>query len=578
MEILSSLGLQSLGLVLAALIGVLVVLFAVSRAARLYHRVPPSKVMVVYGKGKTEFDAQGKPVKTGIRLVTGGGMLVWPIFEEFQFLDLNVMTIEQPRDMVYTIDGIPLNLDWVALVQIGSDEVSLLTAARAFLGMRLDAIIEVITKTLSTNNRAIVGQMTVEELHRDRDAFVQKVQQLAADEMASMGLSVKQMGVRDITDQEGYFQAMAAPKIAAIKRDATIAQAEADREARVKSAQAKLEAEQAEVGAQTTIIERREALQLREVEQTQAVAMRQAEADRQVQEKRALVVAKEQEVQILVPARAQADAQRIKAEGDKVSAEIDAQKAALVKATQAEGDANAARLQAQGQADAAVKTAEGEAVAIERKAIATAKQTRETKEAEAAGTRATLTAEAEGNEAKLKAQAAGQRELADAAAAQGEINLRQSVAQWLIDGDVKKAEALATALAGIGGNVRIVQMGGNGSSGQNPLFGILQSVPELATLINEKTLALTGGQGIESVLERALTIVRTAGRASSSVVEPVVEETKEVSASTGTSKVAVEEATPVVTGPQTPVGDQSQASIEDTGKKQTRRRPGSKTQ
>lgn len=539
MEILSSLGLGSLGLVLAVLVGVLVLLFVVSRVARLYHRVPPSQVMVVYGKGKTEFDSQGITTKTGIRLVTGGGMLVWPILEEYQFLDLTIMSIEQPRDQVYTIDGIPLNLDWTAQVQIGSDEVSLLTAARAFLGMDPRQIIDIITKTLSTNNRAIVGQMTVEELHRDRDAFVRKVQQLASDEMAGFGLSIKQMGVRDITDGEGYFQAMAAPKIAAVKAEAKIAEAEQDRKAREKAAQEKLAAEQAEVAADTKIIEQREALALREVDQKQKVALAQAEADRQVQEKRALAVAKQQEVDLLVPARAQADAQRIKAEGDKISAEIDAQREAAVKKTTAEGDANKARIEANGKADAAIQTAEGEAKAIERKATATAKQTRETKEAEAAGISATMTAEAEGTEAKLKAEAAGKRELADAAAAQGEINLRQSVAQWLIEGDVEKVKALAGALAGLGGNTKIVQIGnaGGGTSGTgNALIDMLMQSPELITTLNEKVKALTGGEGIEGVLAQVMGILRTAGKTDFS---PVVEETADPAIAVVQPKVVV---------------------------------------
>jgi flotillin len=502
----------TLGLVLGAVVGILILLFVIGRASRMYHRVPPSRVMVVYGRGKTEFEANGKTMKTGVRLVTGGGALVWPIFEEFQALDLTIMSIEQSRDKVYTIDGIPLNLDWVASVQIGSDEVALLTAARAFLGMDQQQIIDIVTKTLSTNNRAIVGQMTVEELHRDRDAFVRKVQELAADEMAAMGLSIKQMGVRDITDEEGYFEAMAAPKIAAVKRDATIAQAEADRDGRTKAAAAQQAAQQAELDAKRAIIEQQQQLDLRLVQKDQTVNLAKAAADQKVQEQRALVVAQEQEVTLLAPARAKKEAQLIQAESDKQQATVNAQAAKEVKLTQAAADAEFARQRAKGEADAIRETATAESEATERRGRAEAAKLQVLKEAEAAGITATLTAEAQGTEAKLKAEAAGKRDLAEAAAAQGEINLRQFVAETLIMGDVKKVEAIATALAGIGQNTRIVQFAGGTSQNAgtgNALVDLLMQVPELATIVNAKTEALSEGHGITDVLLRVAELMKT---------------------------------------------------------------------
>ena len=97
-----------------------------------------------------------------------------PIFEAHDMLDLTIMTIAKNRDDVFTVDGVPILLDWVAQVQVDSEDRALLTAARAFLGRTREEIMQVITDTLSANFRAIVGQLTVEEIHRDRDAFVQQ--------------------------------------------------------------------------------------------------------------------------------------------------------------------------------------------------------------------------------------------------------------------------------------------------------------------------------------------------------------------------------------------------------------------
>jgi len=197
-----------IGTVLGVIVVLLVVFFALSRATRLYHRVPPSQVLVVFGRGKTSFDTSGAQDKTGVRFVTGGGTIVLPVLEECTTLDLTVMTISQSRDRVYSVDGVPINLDWVAQVKIAEDRASLSTAARSFLGKGPQQIVQIITETLSTNFRAIVGQMTVENVHRDRDAFVQKVQGLAADEMSAMGIRVISMGVKEINDDQGYFEAL----------------------------------------------------------------------------------------------------------------------------------------------------------------------------------------------------------------------------------------------------------------------------------------------------------------------------------------------------------------------------------
>lgn len=426
--------------------------------------------MVVYGRGKTLFDLEGELEKTGVRLVTGGGTWVWSIIEDFGFLDLTIMTIAKAKDEVYTVDGVPIRLDWVAQVQIDSKEASLLTAARAFLGMPREEVKNVIAQTLSANFRAIVGQLTVEDVHRDRDAFVNRVQELASDDMAAMGVSVISMGIEEITDDQGYFEAMAKPVIAVVKRDALIAEADADREARIKAANARREARQAELDADRAIMEQQEALELREVQKGKTVGLAQAESEEQVQRRRAAAVEQKQEAEVLVPARAQREAVEIQSEAERRKITITAD--ARAQATRAEAAAQAEATQVTGAAEAEKLKAQ--------------------KLAEAEGTRATLLAEAEG-----KAQ------LAQATAAEGEINLRQVIAELLIKAEVEKMQAIGQAMKGIGENVRIVQFSGSDSSGasENALIETLKKIPEIATVINAKTEALSG-ENLEQLLAK----------------------------------------------------------------------------
>ena len=53
-----------------------------------------------------------------------------------------------------------------------------------------------------------------------------------------MGLGIVSFTIRDIRDGQGYLDALGKPRIAQVKRDAVIAQAEADRDAMIRSSQA----------------------------------------------------------------------------------------------------------------------------------------------------------------------------------------------------------------------------------------------------------------------------------------------------------------------------------------------------
>lgn len=450
------------GILILAVVVFIIVIALIGFITRQYHRVPPSQVMVVYGRGKQS------------RMITNGGVFIWPIIETYKSLDITIMTIKQEKDEVYTVSGVPIKLDWVAQVQVDSEEAMLRTAARAFLDKSRDEIRNIITETLSANFRAIVGQLSVEAIHRDRDSFVQKVQDLARDDVAAMGVKVIAMGIEEITDDQGYLTAMAAPQIAAVKRDAQIAEAEAQREARIKAASAMRAAEQAELEAQRDILQQREELSIREVEVDRKVGMAKAVSDREVQQSRALAVEQQQEAEVLVPARATRDAAEIKAEGERRRLVIEA-----------EAEANATRARA-----------EAEAKATEQRGLA-----------EAAAYQAMREAEAAGEKAKLLAEAEGRRELAAASAAEGEINLRQFMIEQVTHADIAKTEALATALAGLGNNVRMVQFSGgsgnghgNGATG-NVLMDLLVNIPEVAEVFRTKVEALSG-EDFEATVKR----------------------------------------------------------------------------
>src|SRR5438045_6592647 len=121
--------------------------------------------------------------------------------------------------------------------------------------------------------------MTVGEIYQHRDAFASKVQEVAAADMANVGLGIVSFTVRDIRDTQGYLDALGKPRISQVKRDAQIAQAEADRDAMIKSSQATQAGQEAKFQADSKIAEAQRDYQSNVASYQATVNQKKAEAD-----------------------------------------------------------------------------------------------------------------------------------------------------------------------------------------------------------------------------------------------------------------------------------------------------------
>jgi flotillin len=170
-------------------------------------------------------------------------------------------------------------VDGVAQIKVKGDDVSIATAAEQFLSKGSVEISGIATQTLEGHLRAILGTMSVEDIYQNRDAFASKVQEVAAGDMANMGLTIVSFTIRDIKDSQGYLDALGKPRIAQVKRDAQIAQAEADRDAIIKSSQAQQAGQEAKFIADTKIAEAQRDYQMKVADYTASVNLKKAEAD-----------------------------------------------------------------------------------------------------------------------------------------------------------------------------------------------------------------------------------------------------------------------------------------------------------
>ena len=351
-----------------------------------YTKVGPNEVLVVSGRKHRLADGS----LVGFRIVKGGGTFVIPVAEKVDILSLELLTIDVQTPEVYTSKGVPVRVDGVAQIKVKGDDVSIRTAAEQFLSKSSDEIKNVATQTLEGHLRAILGTMTVEEIYQNRDAFASKVQEVAAGDMANMGLGIVSFTIRDIRDGQGYLEALGKPRIAQVKRDAVIAQAEADRDAQIRSAAATQAGQEAKFAADSKIAEAQRDYQSNVAQYQATVNQKKAEADLayDLQKYKTGQLVKAEEVQVnIIEKQKQIELQEQEIKRKQRELEANVQKPADAERYKVETLANARKFQ------------------LETEAAGAASASKATGFANADVAKATGIAEAEANKAKGLAQA-----------------------------------------------------------------------------------------------------------------------------------------------------------------------------
>jgi flotillin len=243
-------------------------------------KVGPNEVLVISGRLHQRINPfTGEAETVRYRIVAGGRAFIMPVIERVDDLSLELMTIEVSTADVYTLQGVPVTVDGVAQIKIGSDDVSIATAAERFLSKSEAEIEHVAHETLAGHLRAILGTLSVEQIYKDRDAFAQQVAEVSTDDLGNMGLSIDSFVIKDIRDDQGYLDALGQARTAEVKRDATIGQANAARDATIKSAEARQKGETAKFEAETRIAESAKNYEVQKAEYDQEVNRQRVKAD-----------------------------------------------------------------------------------------------------------------------------------------------------------------------------------------------------------------------------------------------------------------------------------------------------------
>jgi len=455
--------LSAVTVALSILLGLLGVFAAMALFARNYLKVPPSQVAIFYGRKHTIVDEKGGRGTVGFRVVRGGAALRIPVLEQVAYLSLNVVSIPLKIQRAYTKEGVPVTVEAVANVKIAGDDMSLRAAAERFLGMSQEQIKGVIFQTLEGHLRAILGTLTVEEINADRQAFAQKMTDEAAQDLKRMGVNIDILTIQQVSDEQGYLDALGKKRTAEVKRDAVIGEAQAQRDAMIKSALADQEGKTKRYEADVAIAQSMRDKESRQAEFDAAVRGKQAEADQSGPLSTAIAKQRvtEQEIKI-EQVRKQQEVEVQQQEALRKEKEL---LATIVKP--AEAERQAIILKAEGEKQAAIIRAEATQKQLEFQGAGEASKITQVAKADAARVLAVGEAEAEVIKKKLLAEADGMQRKAEAWKQFNEA----AVLNMIVEKMPELAQAFASQLSAID-KINIIEMGnGAGSGGVGKIMG-----------------------------------------------------------------------------------------------------------
>ncbi|HAZ1130265.1 TPA: flotillin family protein [Enterococcus faecium] len=468
-----------IAIAIAALILLMLLIVFVAK----YQTAKPDEALIISGSYLGSKNVHIDESNNKIKIVRGGGAFVLPVFQRSNRISLLSSKLDVSTPEVYTEQGVPVMCDGTSIIKIGSSVEEIATAAEQFLGKTREELENEAREVLEGHLRSILGSMTVEEIYQNRDKFSQSVQEVASVDLAKMGLIIVSFTIKEVRDKNGYLDSLGKPRIAQVKRDADIAEAEALKETRIKKAQAEKESQAAELQRQTEIAEslKEKELKLATYKQEQDVAKAKADQAYNLESARAQQQVIEQEMQIKIVERQK----QIELEEKEITRREKQYDSEVKK--KADADRYAKEQEAQAQKVKEVTEAEAERFRVE--ALA---------EAEANKTRLAGQAEAEAALAKGKAEAEAKQKIANAFKEYGEAAVLSVVIDML-------PQLMREAAQPLGNIEKISVVDTGSSSGETSGANRVTNYATNLLSSTQETLKATTGLDLKEIVENLST-------------------------------------------------------------------------
>ena len=479
--------------IVAAVLFIIIIFVGILRR---YKRCPSDQILVVYGRV-----GEGADGFRSAKCIHGGAAFIWPIFQDYEFLDLKPISIEVKLAKALSKQNIRVDVPSSFTVGITTEPGVMSNAAERLLGLTKQQVHDLAKDIIFGQLRLVVATMDIEELNSNRDKFLANVSSNVEAELKKIGLKLINVNVTDINDESGYIEALGKEAAAKAINDARRSVAEKNRDGSIGEANANQDerSQVAALHAQAKIGEanasRDERIKTADANATAQAG--EADADKmkriKIADFNATAVEGENESRITV---AQSEAKRREAEAEANRVAIAAEKVKEAKALEesytAEKEAElvrAARDKATQEANIIVP-AEIAKHRIEIDAEAEAEMLRRRAKGEADAIFAKMDAEARGTYEVLSKQAEGFRQLVSAAGNSDDA-VKIMIADKLPDLVKLQAEAIKNIKID---KVTVWDSGSKGASGKSStadfISGLYGSVPPLQEMFNMAGLNL----------------------------------------------------------------------------------------
>jgi len=203
---------------LAFLLAVIIIVLFMTLVTR-YRRCPSNKVLVIFGKTG----------RGAARTIHGGAAFVWPVVQDYAYLDLEPFVVPIELTNALSRENIRVTVPTTVTAAISTEEGLMQNAAVRLLGLSQQEIKEQAQDIILGQMRAVIATMAIEEINRDRQAFMAKVNDAVSTELEKIGLTAINVNIRDIQDESGYIVALGKKAAAEAINQALVDVAEQER-------------------------------------------------------------------------------------------------------------------------------------------------------------------------------------------------------------------------------------------------------------------------------------------------------------------------------------------------------------
>ncbi len=485
-------------LVIIIAVAVLFVFILITSMFRRYKRCPSDRILVVYGKvGK------GADGDRTAKCIHGGAAFIWPIIQDYAFMDLTPMSIEVDLKGALSKQNIRVDVPSKYTVGISTEPGVMENAAERLLGLQRQDIHSLANDIILGQMRLVVAMMDIEEINSNRDKFLSNIASNVEAELKKVGLKLINVNITDIKDESGYIVALGKEAAAKAINEAKIRVAEQERTGDIGKATAEKDRDirVAETvrdrDTQVAVTVKDKEVQIAVAKKDENIGKAEAERDTRVKtaEANAIAVQGENLSKIEI---ANSDAARREREAEALKRAIAAEKVQAARALEEAYQAEKVAEDARADRDRATQNAtiivaadiEKQKLIIE--AQATAEQIREKAKGEADAIFAKLEAEARGMYEILTKQAEGLERIVSAAG----NNPKDAVLLLIVDKLPELVKMQTEAIKNIKIDKVTVWDNGNNNNGDGKnstagfVSGLYKAVPPLKDIFNSAGMDL----------------------------------------------------------------------------------------